>query len=152
MYLSFERRAFVKTKVDTLLAIGHIRIAMYPKWLSNVVQALKPPSWRMCVDYTDLNKVCCQDPFSLPWTNQLEDETANCELFSLMDAFMGYNQIFREGEDKERTMFVTSDIVFCFRVMVIELINSSAMFTWMVPKIFKDLLGEIMGYIWIKCW
>ncbi|XP_019189993.1 PREDICTED: uncharacterized protein LOC109184447 [Ipomoea nil] len=65
-YLSTDRREFVKKEVDTLLEIGHIREVIYPTWLANVVLAPKPPTWRMCVDYTDLNKACPMDPFPLP--------------------------------------------------------------------------------------
>ncbi|VFQ91223.1 unnamed protein product [Cuscuta campestris] len=65
-HLSQERREFVKKEVATLQSIGHIREVHYPDWLTNVVLAPKPPSWRMCIDYTDLNKACPMDPFPLP--------------------------------------------------------------------------------------
>ncbi|XP_019184570.1 PREDICTED: uncharacterized protein LOC109179515 [Ipomoea nil] len=143
-HLSAERRAFVKTEVDKLPAIGHIQKAMYPAWLANAVLAPKPPTWRMCVDYTDLNKACPQDPFPLPRTDQLVDETSGCELLSFMDAFKGYHQIFMAEEDEEKTAFVTPDGIYCYRVMAFGLKNSGATFTRMVAKIFKDLLGNIM--------
>nr|GMC60785.1 protein NYNRIN-like [Ipomoea batatas] len=49
------------------------------------------PTWRICVDYTDLNKACPQDPFPLPRTDQLVDEIGQCELHSFMDAFKEYH-------------------------------------------------------------
>ncbi|WP_192819804.1 hypothetical protein, partial [Escherichia coli] len=80
--LSAERREFVKKEVAMLLSIRHIKEVKYPSWLANVVLAQKPPSFRMCVDYTDLNKACPMDPFPLPNIDQLVDETAGCEIMS----------------------------------------------------------------------
>ena len=49
--------------------------------------------WRMCVDFTDLNKACPKDSYHLPWVDVLVDSTARHQLLSFMDAFSGYNQI-----------------------------------------------------------
>ena len=49
--------------------------------------------WRMCVNFTDLNKVCPKDSYSLPRIDQLVDLTTRHQLLSFMDAFSGYNQI-----------------------------------------------------------
>lgn len=87
-------REFVKTETTTLLSVGHIREVEYPEWLANVVLAPKPPTFRMCVDHTDLNKACPMDPFSLPSSDQMVDEMSRCELLSFMDAFKGYHKIF----------------------------------------------------------
>lgn len=65
----------MKKEVDTLLEIGHIREVLYLDWLANVVLAPKPPTWRMCIEYTDLSKACPMDPFTLPNIDQLVDET-----------------------------------------------------------------------------
>ncbi|XP_019198276.1 PREDICTED: uncharacterized protein LOC109192140 [Ipomoea nil] len=106
-YLAANRREFVKKEVDTLLEIGHIREVIYPTWLENIVLAPKPPTWRMCVDYTDLNKACPMDPFPLPNIDYLVDETAGCALMSFLDAFRGYHQIFMHEDDEEKTAFTT---------------------------------------------
>ena len=49
--------------------------------------------WRMCVDFTDLNKACPKDSYHLPWVDVLVDSTARHQLLSFMDAFSRYNQI-----------------------------------------------------------
>ena len=64
--------------------------------------------WRMCVDFTDLNKVCPKDSFPLPRIDQLVDSTTGHKLLSFMDAFSGYNQIMMHEEDQEKTTFITS--------------------------------------------
>ncbi|VFQ75984.1 unnamed protein product [Cuscuta campestris] len=79
-HLANVRRDFVKKEVKDLLAVGHIREVQYPAWLANVVLAPKGDTWRMCVDYTDLNKACPMDSYPLPSPDQMVDETAGCEL------------------------------------------------------------------------
>ena len=64
--------------------------------------------WRMCVDFTNLNKACPKDNYPLPRIDTLVDSTARHQLLSFMDAFSGYNQIKMEEADQEKTVFVTS--------------------------------------------
>jgi hypothetical protein len=47
--------------------------------------------WRMCVDFTDLNKACPKDSFPLPHIDALVDSTSGYKLLSFMDAFFRYN-------------------------------------------------------------
>lgn len=47
----------------------------------------------MRVDFTDLNKACLNDSFSLPKIDQLVDSTVGHNLLKFIDAFSGYNQI-----------------------------------------------------------
>ncbi|KAL0313505.1 UNVERIFIED_CONTAM: Ribonuclease HI [Sesamum radiatum] len=61
----------------------------------------------MCTDFTDLNKACPKDPYPLPRIDLLVDSTAGYELFSMMDAYQGYHQIFMAEEDRIKTSFVT---------------------------------------------
>jgi hypothetical protein len=50
-----------------LLSAGFFRKVYHPKWLANpVLVKKKNKKWRMCVDYTSLNKACPKDPFPLP--------------------------------------------------------------------------------------
>lgn len=59
-----ERYDAIEQEVDRLLAARFIREAVYPDWVSNVVLVKKSNGkWRMCVDFTDLNKSCPQDSF-----------------------------------------------------------------------------------------
>ena len=52
-----ERCLVVKEETQKLLSAGHIREIQYPEWLANVVLVKKANGkWRMCVDFTDLNK------------------------------------------------------------------------------------------------
>jgi len=72
-----ERAAAANAKVQKLLEAGFIRECQYPEWMSNVVLVKKPNgTWRMCVDFTDLNKACSKDSCPWPKINKLVDDTA----------------------------------------------------------------------------
>ena len=66
----------------------------YPDWLANVVIVKKANGkWRMCVDFTNLNRACPKDSYPLPWIDTLVDSTIRQQLLSFIDTFSGYNQI-----------------------------------------------------------
>ena len=79
--------------------------------------------WRICVDFKDLNRVCPKDSYPFPWIDTLVDSTARHQLLSFMDAFSGYNHIRMEEADQEKTSFVTSQRLFCYKVMPFGLKN-----------------------------
>ena len=61
----------------------------------------------MCVDFTNLNKVCPQDPFPLSCIDQIVNSTAECDLLCFLEAFSGYHQIKMAVHDVEKTAFLT---------------------------------------------
>ena len=62
-----KRRKAIGEEAARLLAAGFIVEVFHPEWLANPVLVLKKNgTWRMCVDYTDLNKACPADPFLSP--------------------------------------------------------------------------------------
>ena len=62
-----ERCKAIGEEVARLLAEGFIVEVFHPEWLANPVLVFKKNgTWRMCVDYIDLNKACPADPFALP--------------------------------------------------------------------------------------
>ena len=98
--------------------------------------------WRMCVDFTDLNRACLKDSYPLLQIDTLVDSTARHELLSFMDAFSGYNQIKMKEEDQEKTSFVTSQGLFCYKVMPFELKNAGATYQRLMNKMFMHQLGR----------
>jgi hypothetical protein len=138
-----ERNAAVTEEVDKLLQAGFIREVYYPEWLANVVMVKKSTGkWRMCVDFTDLNKACPKDSYPLPRIDQLVDSTAGHKLLSFMDAFSGYNQIQMAEEDQEKTAFITSRGLFCYKVMPFGLKNAGATYQRLVNRMFHDQIGR----------
>ena len=92
--------------------------------------------WRIYVDFTDLNKACPKDSYPLPRTDTLVDSMARNQLLSFMDAFSGYNQIKMEEADQEKTSFVTSQGLFCYKVMSFGLKNAGATYQRLMNKMF----------------
>ncbi|GJY03151.1 hypothetical protein Tco_0361303 [Tanacetum coccineum] len=62
-----ERAKAIQAEVQKLVEAGIMREVYYHEWISNPVMVKKhDDSWRMCVDFTDLNKACPQDCYPLP--------------------------------------------------------------------------------------
>jgi hypothetical protein len=62
-----DKREAIKREIAKLLAAGFIKEVIHPEWVANPVLVLKKnKEWRMCVDYTDLNKHCPKNHFGLP--------------------------------------------------------------------------------------
>ena len=77
-----ERQLVVREETQKLLRAGHIREIQYLEWLANVVLVKKANGkWRMCVDFTNLNKVCPNDSYPLPSIDALVDSASGINLF-----------------------------------------------------------------------
>ena len=85
---------------------GAIKEMFYPQWLANtVVVKKKTGKWRVCVDFTDLNRACPKDLFPMPRIDQLVDATVGHPWMSFLDAFQGYHQIPLATDDQEKNSF-----------------------------------------------
>ncbi|KAM2039994.1 hypothetical protein ACFX1T_013385 [Malus domestica] len=148
-----ERYEAMKAEVEKLKGIGFIREVNYP-WVANVVLVKKNPTkeslllqkvlWRICVDYTDLNKGCPKDSFPFPFIDRLIDSTTGCELLSFMDAYSGYNQILMNPSDQEHTAFTTDRGLYCYKVMPFGLKNAGATYQRLVNLMFAKQIGKSM--------
>ncbi|XP_059439799.1 uncharacterized protein LOC132172333 [Corylus avellana] len=140
-----ERSKAAAEEVEKLIRAGFIRTVQYPKWLSNVVLVKKSNGkWRMCVDFSDLNKAYPKDSFPLPRIDLLIDSTSGHELLSFMDAFSGYNQICMYEPDQEKTSFVTDRGTYCYEVMPFGLKNAGATYQRLVNWMFQGQIGRNM--------
>ena len=144
-----ERDKAIAEEVRKLLEASFIREVYYPDWLANVVMVKKSNGkWRMCVDFTDLNKACPKDNYPLHRIDTLVDSTARHELLSFMDAFSGYNQIKMSEEDQEKTSFITSQGLFFYKVMPFGLKNAGATYQRLMNKMFANQIGmNIQVYV-----
>ncbi|XP_072094128.1 uncharacterized protein [Arachis hypogaea] len=106
--MSQERAKEVAKQTAGLLEAGFIKELEYPTWLSNVILVKKVTGkWRMCVDYSDLNKACPKDSFLLPNIDTLVDSAAGYRFLRFMYAYSGYNQIPKHRPDKDKIAFIT---------------------------------------------
>ena len=134
-----ERDRAIAEEVRKLREANFIREVYYPDWLANVVMVKKASGkWRMCVDFIDLNKACPKDSYPLPRVDVLVDSTARHQLLSFMNAFSGYNQIQMHEADQEKTSFVTSQGLFCYKVMPFGLKNAGTTYQRLMNKMFAQ--------------
>ena len=95
-----ERCRAIGEEIAKLWAARFIREVFHSNWLANpVLVKKKTGKWRMCVDYTGLNKACPKDHFPLPRIDQIVDSTLGCEILSFLDAYLDYHQIAMKETD-----------------------------------------------------
>ena len=142
---ALERQKAINEEVSKLLQAGAIREVEYPEWLANVVLVKKANGkWRLCIDFTDINKACPKDSFPLPRIDLIVDATAGHELLSFMDAFSSYNQISMDPDDQEKTSFVTAQGTYCYRVMPFGLKNAGVTYQRLINRMFQKQIGATM--------
>ncbi|XP_074376777.1 uncharacterized protein LOC141718291 [Apium graveolens] len=140
-----DRNKIINDEVERLIKAGMIKEVNYPEWLANVVIIQKKNGkWRVCVDYTDLNKACPKDPYPLPHIDTMVDSMAGHELLTFLDASSGFIQIQMELSDCEKTAFITDRGIYYYLAMPFGLRNAGATFQRLVNKMFKEQIGRIM--------
>jgi hypothetical protein len=141
-----DRRDAIKKEFTKLLAAGFISEVLHPEGLTNPILIRKKNTneWRMCVDYTDLNKHCPKDPFGLPRIDQVIDSTVGCDLLCFLDFYSGYHQIAIKEEDQEKTAFITPFDVYCYTTMSFGLKNAGATYQRAIQACFKKQLNKVV--------
>jgi hypothetical protein len=124
-----DKSKAIGEEILKLLCAGFIREVFHPEWLANPVPVKKKnKKWRMCVDYTSLNKACPKNLFPLPRIDQVVDSTAGCETLCFLDAYPGYHQIVMCIADQLTTSFITPFSAYCYQMMPFGLKNAGATF------------------------
>ena len=140
---SREHAEAIREEVTKLKRVGAIKEVFYPEWLANtVVVKKKSGKWRVCVDFTDLNKACPKDIFPMPRIDQLVDAIAGHPRMSFLDAFQGYHQIPLALEDQEKIAFVTPTRNYHYKVMPFGLKNAGSTYQRMMTRMFEPQLGK----------
>ncbi|MCO5569095.1 hypothetical protein L7F22_022802 [Adiantum nelumboides] len=95
-------------EVRKLLSAGFIYPVDNSEWVSPmVVTPKKNGKWRVCVDYRPLNKATKRDHFPLPFQDEILNEVAGHEKYTVCDGSSGYFQIRIAEEDQKKTTFIT---------------------------------------------
>jgi hypothetical protein len=131
-------------EIFKLLSSGFIHEVFHPKWLANpILVKKKNKKWRLCVDYTSLNKACPKDLFPLPRIDQVVDSIARCKTLSFLDAYSGYHQIVMCVADQLATSFITPFGAYYYQMMPFGLKNAGATFQRCMRHVFGELIGRI---------
>jgi hypothetical protein len=125
------------------LADGFIKEVFYPEWLANPLPVRKKGGkWRMCVDYTGLNKACTKVPYPLPQTDQIVDSTIGCETLFFLDAYSANHQIRMKESDQLATSFITPQGMYCYTTMPFGLCIAWATYQRCMNHVFGDHIGS----------
>jgi hypothetical protein len=147
--MSEDKAEGARNEVKRLLSAGVIGEVKYPGWLANTVMVKKANGkWRMCIDFTDLNKACPKDKFPLPRIDSLVDAAASSEIMSLLDCYLGYHQIWMKKEDEPKTSFITPSGTYCYLRMPEGLKNAGGSFSRMTAKVLHSQIGRnVLTYV-----
>ncbi|KAM1380245.1 hypothetical protein ACFX2I_021998 [Malus domestica] len=150
-----KRVPIIEAEINKLLDAKFIEEVAHSVWLANVVLVMKNEKgkWRVCVDYTDLNKACPKDSYPIPLIDLLVNLTFGNQLLNFLDEYSGYNQIAGHKPDKEKTAFVIRRGTYCYKIGVTmvkgkqrsdHICNLAGMFAMCT---FGVSSGQFLGYL-----
>jgi hypothetical protein len=143
--MSDDKAEGARNEVKILLRAGVIREVTYPEWLANTVMVKNTNGkWRMCIDFTDLNKACPKVQFPLLRIDSLIDAAATSELMSMLHCYSSYHHIWMKKEDEPKTSFITPSGTYCYLRMPEGLKNAGGSYNGMTSKVLCTQIGRIV--------
>ena len=108
---------------------GIIAPITFSEWISNLVPTRKKTGEiRLCVDLRNLNKVSLKDHYLLPKMDHILQRVVGASRISLLDGFLGFNQILVHPDDQDKTAFTTPWGTFKYVKIPFGLKNDGATF------------------------
>ena len=101
-------------------------------------------SWRMCVDFKNLNAACPKDFYPLPNIDEKIDSVTAAQFKCFLDAYKGYHQIQMNPNDEEKTAFYTNQGTYCYTKMPFGLKNTPTIFSCVVIVVFKEFIHKFL--------
>jgi hypothetical protein len=136
-----DKHEAINREIAKLLVAGFIKEVIHPEWVANPILVRKKNNeWRMCVDYTDLNKHCPKDHFGLRRIDQVVNSTAGYVLLCFLDCYSGYHPIALKEEDQIKTAFITPFGTYAYKTMSFGLKNVGATYPHAIQMCFADQL------------
>ena len=130
----------LRVQLQELLDKGFIRPSTSP-WGAPVLFAKKKDkTFRLCIDYRQLNRVTIKNRYPLPRINDLFDQLRGARVYSKIDLHTGYHQLRVREMDIPKTAFRTRYGHFEFTVMPFGLTNAPAAFMDLMHRVFQPYL------------
>jgi len=119
----------IEKEVNRLYKFGIIVPIQFSDWISNLVPIHKKTGEiRLCIDFRNLNKVSLKDNYPLPKMDHIFQRVVRASRMSLLDGYLGYNQILVHEDDCDKTTFTTPWGTFHYAKIPFGLKNVGATF------------------------
>nr|GEZ32405.1 putative reverse transcriptase domain-containing protein [Tanacetum cinerariifolium] len=123
---------------------GFIRPSSSPWGAPVMFVKKKDGSFRMCIDYQELNKLMVKNRYPLPRIDDLFDQLQGSSVYSKIDLRSGYHQLRVREEDIPKTAFRTRYGHYEFQVMPLGLTNAPAVFMDLMNRVCKPYLYKFV--------
>ncbi|GKB56364.1 putative reverse transcriptase domain-containing protein [Tanacetum coccineum] len=134
----------LSTQLQELSDKGFIRPSSSPWGAPVLFVKKKDGSFRMCIDYRELNKLTVKNRYPLPRIDDLFDQLQGSRVYSKIDLRSGYHQLRVREEDIPKTSFRTRYGHYEFQVMPFGLTNAPALFMDLMNRVCKPYLDKFM--------
>nr|GEX56318.1 putative reverse transcriptase domain-containing protein [Tanacetum cinerariifolium] len=123
---------------------GFIRPSSSPWGASVLFVKKKDGSFRMCIDYRELNKLTVKNRYPLPRINDLFDQLQGSSIYSKINLRSSYHQLRVQEQDIPKTAFQTRYGHYEFQVMPFGLTNAPAVFMDLMNRLCKPYLDKFV--------
>ncbi|TYK29668.1 DNA/RNA polymerases superfamily protein [Cucumis melo var. makuwa] len=134
----------LKMQLQELVDKGYIRPSVSPCGAPVIFVKKKDGTFRLCIDYRQLNKVTIRNKYHLPRIDDLFDQLRGAALFSKIDLRSGYHQLKVRESDIAKTAFRTRYGHYESRVMPFGLTNAPEVFMDLMNRIFHQYLDQFV--------